>query len=425
MAMRSLALGLAPTPLSVTFTLCCLAGWFAQPRVEAGGHSYAASCARVTATTGSGENTKPALEAAPEARFIRRKISAQPFEAASVCDVDRDGQKDIVSGNYWYAGPDFTQAYQFRSLQPISGYHDSFHDYPLDVNGDGYQDIVSGGWFGATLLWCENPRGRRIDGDWIVHDIDKPGPIETSRFWDIDGDGHVEIAPNAAGNVAFYRLVLDATGKGTGRFQKHLVKEGGCGHGLGFGDVNGDGRGDFVVPSGWLEAPRSPLTEAWQYHQEFELGSASIPILVHDVNQDGRADLIYGNAHGYGLYWLEQSGDASGKRHWTRHVIDESSSQYHDVQLADLDGDGTVELISGKRYYAHNGHDPGAEDPVFVRYFAHKGDGTFVPHTLDYGSADRASGVGIYFWVDDVNGDGRPDIVAPGKEGLYLFTGQP
>ncbi len=358
------------------------------------------------------------------ARFARKKISDRPFEAASACDVDGDGHKDIVSGDYWYAGPDFAKDYQFRTLEAKSGYHDSFHDYPMDVNGDGRVDVVSGGYFSKTLVWRENPVKAREAGEWTRHEIDQPGNIETSRFWDVDGDGHVEIVPNAGGNVVFYRLIRDASGKGTGKFDKHVAKIGGCGHGLGFGDINGDGRGDFVIPNGWLEAPANPLDGEWKTHEGFNLPHASVPILVHDVNQDGLADIIYGNGHGYGLFWFQQQVDGDGNRTWTPHTIDDRSAQYHDMLLADIDGDRRVELVTGKRYYAHNGNDPGGEDPVFVRYFDIDKTGVFTPHTIDYGNPKEASGVGIYFWVEDLTGDGRPDIVAPGKEGLYLFKNE-
>ena len=364
------------------------------------------------------------LEEPGKARFARKKIADEPFEAASACDVDGDGRKDIVSGDYWYAGPDFAKMFSFRTLEAISGYHDSFHDYPMDVNGDGRVDIVSGGWFGKTLVWHENPGSARTAGEWVRHEIDQPGSIETSRFWDVDGDGHVEIVPNAGGNVVFYRLLRDASGKGTGKFDKHVAKLGGCGHGLGFGDVNGDGRGDFVIPTGWLEAPADPLEGQWQVHAGFDLPKASVPILVHDVNEDGLADIIYGNGHGYGLYWFEQRMDADGNRTWPEHAIDDRAAQYHDMLLADLDGDSRPELVTGKRYYAHNGKDPGAEDPVFVRYFDFDKKGLFTPHTIDYGNSDEASSVGIYFWVEDLTGNGRLDIIAPGKDGLYLFENQ-
>ena len=40
---------------------------------------------------------------------------------------------------------------------------------------------------------------------------------------------------------------------------------------------------------------------------------------------------------------------------------------------------------------------------------------------IDYGPPGEASGCGIHFSVADLDGNGRLDIVAPGKDGLYLF----
>jgi hypothetical protein len=351
-------------------------------------------------------------------RFERLKISGNTFEAASVFDVDGDVQKDIVSGGYWYRGPDFLRAHKLASIDRVGEYWDDFSDFPMDVNGDGFPDIITGAVFGGPLRWLENPQGR--DALWVVHPIEQIGGIETIRFWDVDGDGVVEVCPNAGGNVIFFRLVLDENGRGVGRFTRHVVKTGDCGHGLGFGDINGDGRGDFVIPDGWLEAPADPLIGKWVWHGEFQLGVASVPILVHDVDGDGKADLIVGQGHDYGLDWYQQGDALDGKRSWTRHRVDRGSSQLHAISLDDIDNDGDLELICGKRYRAHCGKDPGATDPLFVRYFDIDG-GTFTCHTIDYGPAESTSGVGIYFWVEDVDADGWKDIVAPGKEGLYLF----
>jgi hypothetical protein len=60
---------------------------------------------------------------------------------------------------------------------------------------------------------------------------------------------------------------------------------------------------------------------------------------------------------------------ADGGRSWVKHDIDKTVSQYHDLWLADIDQDGEVELITGKRYRAHNDGDPGAADPIGLFYF--------------------------------------------------------
>ena len=279
----------------------------------------------------------------------------------------------------------------------------------------GFTDFVTGGWFGETLFWRENPKGQR-DKPWPLHPIAKCGHIETARAWDVDGDGQLEIVPNTPGGpLRFYKLQTDADGRPTGRFTEHLVHPERSGHGFGFGDINGDGRGELILATGWLEPPEDPLAGPWTFHPDFDLGHASCPIIVADVNGDGRPDLIVGNAHGYGLWWWEQRPDG-----WVKHPIDPFNSQYHDMVWADIDGDGLPELITGKRYRAHCGHDPGAYDPPGIYYFKWNGEG-FTKQVIDYGPIRQATGCGIAFQVADVDGDGRLDIVAPGKDGLYLF----
>jgi hypothetical protein len=359
--------------------------------------------------------------------FERTRIGTATYEAASVFDVDRNGILDIVSGEYWFEGPDFTTQHKIGDIQKVEDYYDDFSSYPMDVNGDGFLDIVSGGWWGETLLWRENPQDPAEL--WKTHDIDKTGSIERPCFWDIDGDGNVEVVPNCPGKpFMVFKLVTDAGGKGAGEFTKHIVSDTPQGHGLGFGDVNGDGRGDLVSAAGWLEAPTEVFAEQWTWHsfvdaaknQPFDCGSASVPMLVYDVNSDGLNDLIVGQGHAYGLAWHQQGKDQDGHIVWAAHDIDQHRSQYHELQLVDIDNDGELELITGKRYRAHQGHDPGALDPIGTYYFDI--DKTqFKRNTIDYGPAGEASGVGIYFWVEDVDGNGWKDLVAPGKDGLFLF----
>ncbi|MBD2872817.1 FG-GAP repeat domain-containing protein [Paenibacillus arenilitoris] len=351
-------------------------------------------------------------------RFRKRKLDDTRCEACSVFDVNNDGIPDIVSGSYWYEGPDFTQKHDIGEVEAIGEYLDDFADYPLDVDGDGWTDIVTASFFGDSLRWRRNPGP--AGGEWETVAAGPLRATETLRFHDIDGCGIPEAFANEIDSPqAFFKLDRQAGGKGVPGFRKVVIGKEPAGHGMGFADVNGDGRMDIVLSRGWLEQPEDPYGE-WTFHPEFDLGAASIPILGIDVNGDGRCDLIYGMGHDYGLYWLEQGVDASGGRTWTRHEIDGSGSQFHDMQLVDLDGDGKLELVTGKRYRAHNDGDPGADDPVGLYYYKIH-EAAFEKHVIDYGPAGEASGCGIYFWTHDLTGNGYPDIVAPGKDGLYLF----
>jgi hypothetical protein len=344
-------------------------------------------------------------------------IAAESFESVGVFDVDKDGKPDLVSGSYWYQGPDFLKRFYIGPVGRFGEYYDDFSTIPLDVNGDGYTDFVTGGWWGNNLRWRENPKGT---GEWKEHVIDETGNVETTRAWDIDNDGVVEIVPNTPGHaLKFYKLAMDESNKPTSKFTKVAVVPT-QGHGLGFGDVNGDGRGDLIISNGWVEAPANPLGTGWLLHKEFELGTASVPILVVDVNGDKLNDLIVGQGHGYGLDWYEQRTDKKGKRSWIKHPIDPFSSQYHTMIWADLDGDGKEELITGKRYRAHNDNDEGAHDPVGLYYFKWNGE-SFSKQFISYGPAGEGKGTGNYFAVTDLRGTGRNDIVVAGKDGLYVF----
>lgn len=348
-------------------------------------------------------------------KFNRKLIDNVSYEAACVFDVDNDGIADIICGEYWYKGPDFKQKFKICDVMPEGEYYDDFSDYGMDVNGNGYMDIITGAWWGETLRWRENPCNST--DEWIVHDVDECGSIETIRYYDIDNCGTVEIFPNCPGSMqAFYKLIKDENNKGTGKFEKYEIGIKPAGHGMGFGDIDGDGKIEIILCGGYLKQVGS-VYDKWEFVETFEFeGAASVPILVYDVNNDGINDIIVGNAHGYGLWWYEQTKE--GK--FIKHEIDMENAQYHDMQMVDIDNDGELELLTGKRYRAHNGNDPGDNDPVQVCYFKIK-DNKFTKHIIDEGDSKEHSGVGIYFWLHDFNNNGFLDIVAPGKEGLYLF----
>ena len=349
-------------------------------------------------------------------------VSSEVFESAGVFDVDGDGVLDIVSGGYWYRGPDFRQKLVIsETLRRYNDYYDEFSTIAMDIDGDGRLDVVTGGWWGNTLRWRQNPGDPRQP--WPEHIIAEVGNIETTRAWDIDGDGDREIIPNTPnGRLRIFKLIRDSVGRPTGRFAQFTILDRKQGHGLGCGDVAGNGRMDIVLAKGWLEAPESPWEQPWKLHEDWDCGrwDASVPIIVADVNGDGLADLIVGGAHNYGLDWWEQKRGPGGQRSWTRHPIDPYNSQYHDLQWADIDGDGQPELITGKRHLAHCGNDPGEGDELGIYYFKWTGEG-FAKQVIDHGPAGVGGGCGIQFALADLRGTGRLDLVAPGKDGLKIY----
>ncbi len=354
-------------------------------------------------------------------RWKKAWVSDERYEAAGVFDVDKDGVLDIVSGAYWYQGPDFRKKHFIGEVKSFGEYYDDFSVIPVDVNGDGWMDFITGGWWGKKLIWKENPGC--FDEIWKEHLIAETGSIETTRAWDVDRDGVLEVVPNTpvSSCVKIYRL-LQRQGN-TPSFQEQIIFQfpqgQSQGHGLGCGDISGKGRMDIVLANGWLEAPEDCWKGEWKWHPEFQLGRASVPILVVDVDGDGLNDLIVGQAHGYGLDWWQQCRQRNTYS-WKRHPIDPFNAQYHDLVWADIDGDGQGELIAGKRHRAHCGNDPGEYDDYGIYYFKWTGEG-FSKQVICYGKLGETKGCGIQMALADLRGTGRLDLVAPGKDGLFVF----
>jgi hypothetical protein len=344
-----------------------------------------------------------------EIPFARHTLDLGANETCAVADINNDGRLDIVSGENWYEGPKWRK-HKFRTLHFANNYVDAFSDLPLDVNGDGFPDIVTASWFSRRLFWVENPG--KGGGAWKAHEIETGANTEFAFLVDIDNDGKArEVLPQfggKGGQLAWYE-VRDRS------FVRHVISPQNWGHGIGAGDVNGDGRNDVLTPKGWFEAPPDARAGQWRWHPDFDLESTGF-IYVHDVNGDKRPDIISSMAHNYGVFWLER-GEGNT---WTKRVIDDSWSQPHAMSLVDLNRDGRPDLVTGKRYMAHNGRDPGEREPLGVYWYEYLPGNPveWVKHVVDYGS--RAGG-GMQIPVIDLDGDGDLDFVTAGKSGLFLF----
>ncbi len=364
----------------------------------------------------------------PDVPFEKHMIDPGSSESAAIADINGDGRIDIVSGENWYEAPNWTK-HRFRDILYTNNYIDDLSTLALDVNEDGHVDLITSGWFRQKLDWWENPG--TPNGTWHDHVIETGYPIEFTFLVDLDNDGKAnEILPqfgDVKAPLAWYERDHH------GGIVKHVVSPRSYGHGIGVGDVNGDGRNDILTQNGWFEAPPDPRNGEWKFHPDWQLGDLGF-IHVADVNGDGLPDLVTSMAHGYGIFWLEQKPG----HFWEKHIIDDSWSQAHATTLIDLRaGPGgaaygahssTLGILTGKRFMAHNGHDPGAQEPLGVYWYerlivpSEKTPGKptieWVKHVIDYGGR---TGGGIQIPVADLDGDGDLDFVVAGKSGLFWF----
>lgn len=359
----------------------------------------------------------------PDIPFSIRMLDGGASETAAVADVNGDGRPDIVSGEHWYEAPDWRQ-HRFRELHYTGDYIDAFSDLPIDVDGDGAVDLVTVSWFGKKIAWWKNVDGRH----WSETIVESGFPVEFAFLVDLDNDGRArELLPqfgDTKAPLAWYEVR-------NGAWQKHVVSPQSYGHGIGAGDVNGDGRTDILTPKGWFEAPADPRAPDWRHRAAWDEKVQLGFMHVLDLNADGRKDVLTTAGHDYGQFWFEQGPEDQ----WTRRVLTQSWSQAHASTLVDLNGDGRLDLVTGKRYMAHNGNDPGEREPLGVYWYEHRvtpvsggggsvgtggggGSGVeWIRHVIDYGGR---MGGGMQIPVADLDRDGDLDLVCAGKSGLFL-----
>ena len=373
----------------------------------------------------------PLLAESPGITFRAKLLTLDANEGIAAGDIDGDGRTDVVAGRNWFRAGDWAPR-PLRNIDDWNGYVESNGDYLFDVNQDGRLDVIAGSFLPTEIHWYENPGSEslRLGKRWPEHLLVDTGNTcnEGQMMHDIDGDGRPEWLVNSWKKdvpTVIWRLVDRAEPDENGaliELKPHQLGAKGNGHGLAVGDISGDGRDDLLVGQGWYEQPESdPWEQPWTVHADWDL-HASLPMIVADLDHDGDGDLIHGRGHDYGLYWWQNDGaDESGKIRWTEHEIDHSFSQPHSLAWADLDGDGQEELITGKRYYAHNGKDPGgSEMPCMYYYKWNPKSLEFTRVTIDEGHV----GCGLQIVTADLNEDDRLDIAVAGKSGTYLLIAQ-
>jgi hypothetical protein len=358
-------------------------------------------------------------------------------EGVAVADVNKDGKLDILIGDSWYEAP----AWEKHDIRKPGDYGDGLHSYSEcmtcwadDINGDGWPDQIVIGFPGSPAFWYENPKGN--PGYWPQHEIWQSACNETPLYADLFGNGRRVLVmgwqPKGKDNEGQMAWFVPG-GDPAQPWEMHPVSEPSppgkpipgshrFAHGLGVGDLNGDGRKDVICTGGWWEQPPSGSnsTTAWTFHPA-TLGDAVANMIAYDVNRDGKPDVVDSSAHRYGIWWFEQGEEKDASPVFTKHdLFPELVSETHALICADINGDGLDDLVTGKRFWSHGTNEVGSDKPARLYWFeAQRGsDGkiAFTPREID-----DQSGIGTQFVVTDFNGDGLLDVVTSNKKGVFLL----
>jgi hypothetical protein len=388
-------------------------------------------------------------EIAPERispRFRMQRIDEFYYAwGAAAADFNNDGALDIVAGPNYYLGPTYTARREIDiapAQSPSTSFARTMIDYAYDFTGDGWADVLAGE--SRPMHLYVNPKG--ANRRWAKHPVLPQITSELALMRDVDGDGRPEIVFGTGGVGGTLAFGWPNPANPTAPWGTHTISEPGPahGHGLGAGDINGDGRIDVLQAAGWWEQPASGARSGvWRYHPYAFArwgraeGAGGAEMVVYDVNGDGLNDVVAGlNAHGFGLAWFQQKRDAAGNIAFDRRmIIDDYStanaggvtiSEMHGAAMADVDGDRIPDFITGKRLFSHQESwvdpDPHGDAVLYwfrtVRNPKAPGGAEFVPELIH-----NKSGVGSHVLAIDLNKDGHVDIVTSTNRGTFIFWG--
>ena len=383
-----------------------------------------------------------ALAAPPPVITWEKAVLDRTFrsEGVAVADVNKDGKLDVLVGELWYEAPDWKP----HELQKPGDYGTGEKNYSRvfacwadDFNGDGWPDLLVIDFPGTPCYWLENPKGE--PGHWKKHVVWHSACNETPLYVDLLGTGKRVLVMGTQpkggkpdGNLGQMAYFTPKTGDPTAEWELHPLSGPGepgkpvpgtnrFSHGLGVGDLSGDGKPDVMTSGGWWEQPKEADGKTpWAFHP-IAFGEAVADMYALDLDADGKADILCTSAHKFGVWMLKQRPAKGDHPAFDKvELFGRLASETHAAVLTDIDGDGLPDLVTGKRWWSHGRSEPGSgwDARLFYLKAVKERDGfvNWEPKLID---AD--SGVGTQFTVTDVDGDGLPDVVTSNKKGVRVL----
>ncbi len=354
----------------------------------------------------------------PVARFQEQVVDpniGKVCYAVALTDVNGDKKVDIVAVSenrvLWYENP----TWQPRVMIADQTVADNVCIAPFDIDGDGQIDFAVGaGWSGkntGTIQWLK--RGKSLDEKWSVHAIGAEKTLHRMRFADVLGTGkpQLTISPLNASQGNGVRVIAFEIPKNPERDrwpETVLNSDLNRMHNHWHLDLNGDG----VIDT--LTASREGVTLIERRGSDFTATRLGAGAKANDPNMNGAGEIKTGKLiggkqfittvepmHGTMLSVYTPSQEPNGE--WERHVIDEGFKRGHALWVADFNGDGSDDIVMG--------HSDTPQAFGVNVYLSEDGSGkNWKKIVVDAGGMATED-----IEVADLNGDGRPDIVAGGR----------